>query len=70
MLEKTKKYFKEMLERNPKVRKTIGVSFIIIGIIGVVTPFTPFGFLFVVGLGILGVRLAFWEHIKERFKKK
>ena len=67
---KIRRKFKEVLEDNPKLKKLVGVLFIVIGAIGVVTPFTPFAFLLIVGLGILGVRLAFWEHIKDRFKKK
>ncbi len=61
---------KNFLERNPRTKKIVGISFIVIGGVGVITPFTPFGFLLLVGLGILGIKLAFWEKIKERFSSK
>jgi hypothetical protein len=49
------------------------VTFIIIGIISILTPFTPVGFMFFVGLELLGVREVFGDKIKKwakRFKKE
>ena len=62
MKEKIKKIWTE----SPKVRKTTGVVLVIIGLISIITPFTPVGFLLIVGLEILGVRALFWD----KFKKK
>lgn len=64
-----KEYFKKIWTRNPKIRKTIGIFLIVIGLISIITPFTPVGFLLVVGLEILGIRALFWNKIKDRFKK-
>ena len=50
---------------NRRVKKFIGVLCITLGIISALTPFTPFGILFFIGLEILGVRTL----IKNRLKK-
>jgi hypothetical protein len=63
-------YFKKVWADNPKVRKTAGVTLIVIGLLSVITPFTPVGFLFLIGLEILGLRTLFWEKVKSRFKNK
>jgi hypothetical protein len=52
------------------MKKVVGVLFIILGILALVTPFTPGSWLVFVGLEILGVRIAFWEKIKAAFNKK
>ena len=36
----------------------------------VITPFTPWGVLFFVGLEFLGIRFLFIDKIKNYFKKK
>ncbi len=65
-----KEYFKNIGLVNPKIRKIIGVTLIILGTISIITPFTPFGFLFFVGLEMLGIRLLFGDKIKSWFKLK
>ncbi len=65
-----KNYFKKIWFENPKVRKTAGVILVVIGVISVITPFTPLGFLLILGLEILGVRALFWESIKKFFKRQ
>lgn len=61
-----------MPEAEPKksiAKKVIGIVLIIVGIIALVTPFSPGSWLVFVGLEILGVRLAFWDKIKAKFIK-
>lgn len=60
------KFFRKFFS-NPKVRKFIGVFLVIFGFIGLVTPFTPWGFLFFVGLEMVGIRVLFIEKWKKRF---
>ena len=65
MKEKIKKIWTD----NPKVRKVTGVIMVVVGLLSIVTPFTPVGFLLVLGLEILGVRVLFWDKLKNWFKK-
>jgi len=64
-----KEYFKRIWTQNPKIRKTVGIFLIIIGLISIITPFTPVGFLLIIGLEILGIRALLWSKFKDRFKK-
>ena len=52
------------------VKKTIGILFIIIGLLALVTPFTPGSWLVFVGLEFLGIRILFWDKIKSWFSTK
>lgn len=62
--------FKKVWAENKTLRKTVGVSMVVIGIISIITPFTPVGFLLVIGLEILGLRAFFWDKIKKLVEKK
>jgi hypothetical protein len=42
-------------------RKILGVGLIFLGIIALITPFTPGAWLIIVGLGVLGVEIAIEE---------
>lgn len=64
-----KEFSKKFLGSNPKIRKVIGVILIIIGLLSIITPFTPVGFLLVLGLEILGIRVLVWDKLKAWFKK-
>ena len=55
---------------NSKIKKGIGVVFIIIGLVALFTPFTPGSWLIFVGLGFFGVRILFWEKIIPWLKNK
>ncbi len=61
--------FMTWVKAQPRVRAVTGWTLVIVGFIGLVTPFTPWGFLFFVGLELLGLRLAFSKYI-EKFKSK
>ena len=65
MKEKIKKIWTE----NQKVRKVAGVAMVILGLISIITPFTPVGFLLVVGLEILGLRVLVGDKLKSWFGK-
>jgi len=67
---KIKESLKKVWAENPKIRKTIGVMLVVIGLISIITPLTPVGFLLVLGLEILGVRVLFWDKLKKWFKKE
>ena len=66
---KVKEFFKRFWTNNPKFRKVAGVTLIVIGLLSIITPFTPVGFLLVLGLEILGVRALYWDKIKKWFKR-
>lgn len=68
-LNRMKEYLKKIWTNNPKVRKMIGVIFVIIGFLSVITPFTPLGFLFLIGLEVLGIRILVWDKLKNWFRK-
>ena len=65
-----KKYFKKIWAESPKVRKTTGIVLIAIGLLSVITPFTPLGFLLILGLEVSGIRALFWDKFKNWFRKK
>ena len=64
-----KEKFKKVWTENPKIRKVAGIALIVIGLLSVITPFTPLGFLLILGLEVLGIRALFWDKLKNRFKK-
>ena len=51
-------------------KKIIGIFLIIIGLLALVTPFTPGSWLVFIGLNFLGIRMLFWDKIKPRFLAK
>jgi hypothetical protein len=65
MIENTKKFF----ESRPKIKKIIGIIFLIIGILALVTPLTPGSWLVFVGLELLGVNILFFDKFKFWNKK-
>jgi drug/metabolite transporter (DMT)-like permease len=50
-------------------KKAIGILLIVIGLLALVTPFTPGSWLIFVGLEFFGFRTLFWDKIKSRFQK-
>jgi len=43
---------------------------LLIGLIALITPFTPGSWLIFVGLELLGIRFLLWDKIKNKFKKQ
>lgn len=49
----------------PLVKKTVGIILIAIGLLALLTPLTPGAWLAIIGLELIGIRLAFVDKIKE-----
>ncbi len=62
------KIIKEYIHDRPKIKKVVGVIFILIGFAALITPLTPGSWLAVIGLELLGLRILFFD--KFRFWKK
>ncbi len=63
--------FKIYSHSRPRLRKTVGWGLVIFGFVMLVTPLTPGGSLFFVGLEILGLRIIGIERIKNfLFRRK
>ncbi|MEK7176808.1 MAG: hypothetical protein AAB719_00710 [Patescibacteria group bacterium] len=60
-----KKYWAE----SPKLIRATGTTLIIVGLLSIITPFTPVGFLLILGLEMLGVRARVWNKLKHWGKK-
>jgi hypothetical protein len=69
MLIKLFKKIKEYVHNKPKIKKSIGIILILIGLTAFVTPFTPGSWLAIIGLELLGVRMLFFDKFKF-WKKK
>jgi Putative transmembrane protein (PGPGW) len=54
----------------PRLKKAIGYFFVVIGFIALVTPLTPGAFLLVIGLELLGMRLAFFDRFMPKKQSK
>jgi len=50
-------------------KKVLGVLLIIIGILALVTPFTPGSWLIFIGLELLGIRFLVWDKFKSYFRR-
>lgn len=57
-----------MLDKKRKnfLKRVVGVLFILIGFLALITPFTPGSWLFFVGLELLGIRILLFEKFKKR----
>lgn len=64
-----KKYLKKVFSENPKIKKTIGVVLVLVGLAALLTPFMPGSWLVFVGLELLGLRFLLWDRIKQRLRK-
>ncbi len=54
----------------PRLRKIAGWSLVVFGFLALVTPLTPGGLLFFVGLEVLGLRIIFVEKVKRLFSPR
>ena len=54
----------------PRLKKIMGWFLVVFGFLALVTPLTPGGLLFFVGLEILGLRIVFTEKVKRIFTRK
>ncbi|MDD5098788.1 MAG: hypothetical protein PHP35_00370 [Candidatus Colwellbacteria bacterium] len=46
------------------LKKIIGIILIILGLVALLTPFTPGSWLIFAGLEFLGLRILFWKKIR------
>ncbi len=51
-------------------KKIAGVVLIVLGVILHLIPFFPAGWIIVLGLELLGIRLLIWDKIKNKLIKK
>ncbi len=63
------KIIKEYIRDRPKIKKVAGVILILVGLIVLITPFTPGSWLIFIGLELLGIRILFLDKLKL-WKKK
>jgi len=56
--------------RNPKIKKVIGVVLIVLGVLVHFIPFVPAGWIILIGLELLGVRLLFWDKIRKSWRER
>jgi len=66
MYEKAKNY---TLLR-PRLKKTLGIFFIILGVLAVIAPIIPGAPIVFIGLELLGLKLVFLDRIKSRFRRQ
>lgn len=62
-----------MAIKNQALKKTIGIILIVLGVLALITPFTPGGWLAFIGLGLLGFRLVSKDgklSLKRKISKK
>lgn len=60
---------KSFFESHTKLKKVIGVIFIFLGLLALVTPLTPGAWLAIVGLELLGIKILFLDKFKFLNKK-
>lgn len=60
---------KEYINDRPKIKKTIGIILILVGLAALLTPFTPGSWLLFIGLELLGLRVLLSDKLKF-WKKK
>jgi uncharacterized protein YqgC (DUF456 family) len=60
---------KNYIHNRPRIKKTVGIILILLGLVALVTPLTPGSWLIFVGLELLGFRLLFLDKIKVWFQK-
>jgi hypothetical protein len=61
---------KSFIEPYKKTKKVLGAIFVIVGILALITPFTPGSWLAFVGLELLGIRFLLLDKFKLAFKKQ
>lgn len=64
------KIIKEYIHNRPKIKKVFGVILILVGLAAFFTPLTPGSWLIVIGLGLLGIQILFFNKLLNFFKKK
>lgn len=65
--QKTMVWLKSM---DPRIRLLLGIVFILLGLLALVTPLTPGSWLVFVGLELIGIRLLAWRSVAKWFGMK
>jgi len=60
---------KNYIHDKPKIKKTIGIVLILIGLAALFTPFTPGSWLAFIGLELLGFRILLFDKLLKFWKK-
>jgi len=63
------KTIKEYIHNRPRIKKTVGIILILIGLVALATPLTPGSWLAIIGLELLGVRILLSDKFKFWNKK-
>ena len=64
------KIVKEYINTKPKIKKTIGIILILIGLTALFTPLTPGSWLVFIGLQLLGLQILLSNKLLKFFKRK
>ncbi len=64
------KIVKEYINNKPKIKKTIGIILILIGLAALFTPLTPGSWLVFIGFELLGLRILLSDKLLKFFKRK
>lgn len=60
------KTLREYMHNKPKIRKTLGIVLVIVGLVALITPLTPGSWLALIGLELLGWRILFYDPLRRR----
>ena len=52
------------------IKIILGIICILLGLLALLTPFTPGSWLIFVGMELIGIRLAIWEKLKQKYFNK
>ncbi len=53
----------------PRLRRTVGGAFVVVGTLGLIAPIIPGAPIFFIGLELLGLRMIFTDRVKRVFKR-
>jgi membrane protein implicated in regulation of membrane protease activity len=63
-------FFNKLFSNKPILKKVVGVCFVVIGVVALVTPFTPGSWLVFIGFEFLGFRFLVWSKAKAWYVKR
>ena len=70
MTEKIEKLIERLRAMNPRLRALIGILFIALGLLALVTPLTPGSWLAIIGLELIGVRFIPWREVLRWYRRR
>ncbi|MDR3642668.1 MAG: hypothetical protein P4L74_03530 [Candidatus Doudnabacteria bacterium] len=66
IIQRSQAWLQKIRDSKSPYKKIVGVVFIILGFLALVTPFTPGSWLIFVGLELVGLRITAWDWIKSK----